>query len=186
MSPIIRKKGRERRPLHKVPFAVSLTVLPIRSRCTYGGTRVSPKKKLRKRPIIVNKGISNFMHKLGTSYPNYFNKKYKRSGALFQGAYKIIHIDNNNYLLWLLGYVNGNIEIHGLDNAENYSWSSYQAIKKLLGNFDREKLSELSVLSGLEEIVLPQFKSENEFKSFVEEVIKESRTKKEMQKYILE
>ncbi len=138
---------------------------------------------------LMDNGISNFMRKVGLGYTNYFNKKNKRSGALFQGAYKIIHIDNNSYLLWLLGYVNGNIEIHGLGKAADYSWSSYRAIKKALGAFCEKApsaLPNLSVLSGLEDIVLPQFKNESEFKSFVEQVIKESRTKKEMEKYLLE
>jgi len=148
---------------------------------------------------LVEKGISNFMHKVGLSFTNYFNKKYKHSGHVFQGAFKAVHINKENYLLWLFGYVNGNIEIHNLGKASDYSWSSYQAIKKALGSFDLPKepsafgssfganvLSNLSVLSGLSDIVLPQFKSEKEFEEFVQMVIKESRTKKEMEKYLLE
>jgi len=142
---------------------------------------------------LKDKGISNFMHKVANSYSHYFNKKYERSGALFQGAYKIIHIDSNEYLLWLLGYVNGNIEIHGLGKAADYPWSSYRAILKAFSSF-REKelgnsLPNLSVLSGLD-IISSQFKNENEFKSFVEQVIEESREnkamKKELKKYLLE
>ena len=34
-----------------------------------------------------DKGIEQFMHRLSTGYTNYFNKKRKRSGALFQGRY---------------------------------------------------------------------------------------------------
>jgi len=54
-----------------------------------------------------NDGIKKFMHKLGTSYTMYFNKKLKRSGSLFQGKFKSIHIDSNEYLLYLSAYVNG-------------------------------------------------------------------------------
>lgn len=46
--------------------------------------------------------------------------------------------------------------------------------------------SNLLVLSSLEDIVLPQFKNESEFKNFVKQVIFESRLKKEMKKYLLE
>lgn len=137
---------------------------------------------------LMDNGIPNLMHKLGTSYTNYFNKKYERSGALFQGTYKAVHIGSEEYLLWLLGYVNGNIEIHGLGKVNGYPWSSYLAIKKELSSFqkkERSSLSKLSVLSGLD-IVLEQFGGEEEFKNFVEQVIKESRTKKEMEKYLLE
>ena len=50
---------------------------------------------------LIDKGIPKFMHKIGTSYTNYFNKKYSRSGVLFQGAYKIKYIDGDAYLLHL-------------------------------------------------------------------------------------
>ena len=36
-------------------------------------------------------GISRFMQKLGTGYSMYFNKKYERVGALFQGKFKASH-----------------------------------------------------------------------------------------------
>ena len=62
-----------------------------------------------------NKGIEKFMQKLGTSYTMYFNKKYKRSGSLFQGKFKSIHIDSNEYLLHLSAYINQNNFIHGGD-----------------------------------------------------------------------
>jgi len=137
---------------------------------------------------LQNKGISDFMHKVGTSYTNYFNKKYERSGVLFQGIFKRIHIDSAEYLLWLLGYVNGNIEIHGLNKASDYPWSSFQAIWKELRSFQDDKtnsLSNLSVLSGLD-IIFSQFSSVEEFKDFVAQVIKESRENKKMEKYLLE
>lgn len=135
-----------------------------------------------------DRGISNFMQKVGLSMTKFFNKKYGHSGHIFQGPFKAIHIDSNEYFLWLLGYVNGNVEIHGLDKTESYSWSSYRAMLKELGSFQRNELSSLSglsVLSGLD-IVFSQFGSENEFKKFVQRVIIESRIKKEMEKYFLE
>lgn len=137
---------------------------------------------------LKDKGISIFMHRVSTSYTNYFNKKYERSGVLFQGVFQKIHIDNEKYLLWLIGYVNGNIEIHGLGKASEYPWSSYQAIRKELRSFLKKEasgLSNLSVLSGLE-VVLSQFSSAEQFDEFVKMVIDESRTKKEMRKFLLE
>ena len=130
---------------------------------------------------LTDNGVSNFMHKIGTSYTNYFNTKNNRNGSLFQGPYKAIHIDDNNYLLWLSGYVNGNVEIHGIEKAEDYRWSSFNSFtggkkNEILGNID---------------IVLSQFKTLEEYKKFVGEVIKESRSrketiKKEKAKYLLE
>ena len=124
-------------------------------------------------------GIPNFLHKIGTSFTNFFNKKYKRSGSLFQGPYKGIHIDNNNYLLWLSGYVNGNSEIHKIAKAEDYKWSSY-------GIFLGQRKSE--IISS-QEVILSQFNQLNkykEYKSFVKEVIKESKKRKDLEKYLLE
>lgn len=89
---------------------------------------------------IIIGGISKFMHKLGTGYTNYFNKKHSRSGALFQGTFKATHIENGNYLKYLLIYINimnpgqlvePNLKEEGirneqkvLDFAESYFWST--------------------------------------------------------------
>jgi len=85
-------------------------------------------------------GISKFMHKLGTGYTNYFNKKYSRSGSLFQGTFKAAHVDNENYLQYLVAYINvinpgqliePNLKEGGvvdqqrvLNFAESYFWST--------------------------------------------------------------
>jgi REP element-mobilizing transposase RayT len=68
-------------------------------------------------------GVKTFMHKIGTGYTNYFNKKYKRSGSLFQGPFKSIYINSNEYLLYLSAYVNKNNFIHGY-RAEDWEYSS--------------------------------------------------------------
>lgn len=125
---------------------------------------------------IVDEGIPKFMHKLGTSYTNYFNKKYKRSGSLFQGPFKGIHINNNEYLLWLSGYVNGNIEIHKIAEAKTYKWSSF---RHFLGLENNEILND-------KKIILSQFRTLEDFKNFVDVVINESRKRKDLERYLLE
>ncbi|MFC1756585.1 transposase [Patescibacteria group bacterium] len=50
-------------------------------------------------------GISSFMQKLGTGYTNYFNQKYERSGVLFQGKFKAVLIDKDEYLNYLKQYI---------------------------------------------------------------------------------
>ena len=40
----------------------------------------------------VENGISKYMQKVGTGYTMYFNERHERSGALFQGRYKYVHI----------------------------------------------------------------------------------------------
>ncbi|MDD4990384.1 MAG: hypothetical protein PHW31_03680 [Candidatus Pacebacteria bacterium] len=138
---------------------------------------------------LVEKGVSNLMHKVGLSYTNCFNKKYNHSGHVFQGPFKAIHIDNNDYLLWLAGYICGNTEIHKICEAKGYDWSSYRVFLEILrkskepGSLD--SLSPFSVLSGFD-VILSQFKNADEFESFVKSVIRESKTKKEMGEYLLE
>ena len=53
-------------------------------------------------------GISKFMEKLGTGYSMYFNKKNSRTGFLFQGNFKAEHVDNDEYLKYLLAYIHLN------------------------------------------------------------------------------
>lgn len=52
--------------------------------------------------------ISNFMQKLSTSYSMYFNKKYKRTGSLFEGKFKSQHIDKDQYLKYIFSYIHLN------------------------------------------------------------------------------
>lgn len=53
-------------------------------------------------------GISRFMQKMTTGYTMYFNKRYKRTGALFQGAFRSEHIKEDRYLKYLLSYIHLN------------------------------------------------------------------------------
>ncbi len=53
-------------------------------------------------------GISIFMKKLCTGYSMYFNKRYDRSGALFQGRFKSQHADSDEYLKYLYSYIHLN------------------------------------------------------------------------------
>jgi len=48
------------------------------------------------------------MQKLSTGYTMYFNKKNKRSGALFQGRFKAEYIDNDAYMRYLYSYIHLN------------------------------------------------------------------------------
>lgn len=54
------------------------------------------------------KGIASFTQSLLTKYSTYFNKRYERVGPLFQGVYKAVSIDEENYLLHLSRYIHLN------------------------------------------------------------------------------
>lgn len=53
-------------------------------------------------------GISRFMQKLTTGYTMYFNKRYERTGALFQGKFRAAHANNDSYLKYLVSYIHLN------------------------------------------------------------------------------
>jgi putative transposase len=52
--------------------------------------------------------ISKFMQKLTTAYSMYYNKKYKRTGTLFEGKFKSQHIRDDRYLKYLFSYIHLN------------------------------------------------------------------------------
>lgn len=121
-------------------------------------------------------GIQKFIQKIGTGYTMYFNKKYNRTGVLFQGKFKAIHVKKDSYLLWLACYINGNSEIHKIEKAENYKWSSYP---DYLGKRD-EKLSDKN-------IVLKDFKTIKEYQNLVNRIINDSKQiKEDKKKYLIE
>ena len=89
---------------------------------------------------VKNGGITAFMRKLGTGYTNYFNKKYERSGVLFQGKFKSIMVEEEKHFLHLPYYIHCNpldlvmpewrekeIKDHkkAMQYLENYRWSSF-------------------------------------------------------------
>lgn len=53
-------------------------------------------------------GVSKFMLKLGTGISSYINKKYSRTGSLFEGQYKAKYADTDRYLKYLFSYIHLN------------------------------------------------------------------------------
>ncbi len=130
-------------------------------------------------------GVAKFMQKLGTGYTNYFNQKYERVGALFQGKYKAIHIVREAHLLHLPYYIHLNPldliapewrdrKIKDLGVAmgflEKYKWSSYPDYigKKnfpsvtqrdfLLDFFSNSEAYKAGMLAWLKEIAIEEIK----------------------------
>src|SRR3990167_9613177 len=52
--------------------------------------------------------ISKFMQKLTTAYVMYYNKKYERTGGLFEGRFKAEHLDRDIYLKYIFSYIHLN------------------------------------------------------------------------------
>lgn len=52
--------------------------------------------------------LNSFMNSLCTRYAMYFNRKYKRTGHLFQGVYKAVLIEHESYFVPLATYIHKN------------------------------------------------------------------------------
>lgn len=76
---------------------------------------------------LKERSVTLFMRRVGVGYSNYFNYKNKRSGALFQGAYKLKEVRRELDVAKVSVYVNCNAEIHGIASKEEWPWSSYAA-----------------------------------------------------------
>lgn len=60
------------------------------------------------------------------AYIKYFNNKYNRVGGLYQGRFKRIVIEDENYFRYLGYYIHHNPVHHKfVDNFNKYKWSSY-------------------------------------------------------------
>jgi len=66
------------------------------------------------------------MHYINGKYTLYYNWKHKRAGHLFQGRYKAILVEKNEYLLELSRYIHLNpVRTGDVTNPANYAWSSF-------------------------------------------------------------
>jgi putative transposase len=60
------------------------------------------------------------------SYTKAFNKRYSRSGTLFEGRYQAIHVDKHEYLVHLCRYIHANPVKAGLvSQIEQWPYSNY-------------------------------------------------------------
>ncbi|MBX4189185.1 transposase [Candidatus Parcubacteria bacterium] len=113
-------------------------------------------------------GISEFMKRLSGGYTLYFNNKYARTGSLFEGKFKSVHIDSNTYLLHLSAYINLNNRLKGKKvEPSQSSWEEY------LGREGNEGVC----CPGL---VLEQFKNRREYEKFALASLKDIVKRKEL------
>lgn len=68
----------------------------------------------------VEDGVHKFMLKLATSYSSFFNKKYQRTGGLFEGPYKAKFADSDKYLKYLFSYIHLNPFRHKDEHANSF------------------------------------------------------------------
>jgi putative transposase len=112
-------------------------------------------------------GISAVMRKLLTWYAQYFNRRHKRTGHLFENRYKSILCDEDNYLLALIRYIHLNpvrAKIIATPNQLNgYPWSGHRAF------IGKTSHSWMDIDHALSEFGHTRRKAVQEYRRFVQE-----------------
>jgi putative transposase len=76
----------------------------------------------------VNNAVSRLMQSMGRRYVGYFNYSYARSGTLFEGRFRSCLVQEDEYFLTCLLYIELNpIRAGMVRDPGNYKWSSYRA-----------------------------------------------------------
>jgi REP element-mobilizing transposase RayT len=90
--------------------------------------------------------LGRFMHRFNTAYITYYNLRHHRSGHLYQGRYKAILVEADEYLLELSRYIHLNpVRFKKYRDTpieekskilKDYSWSSLPGYLKIQGRDD--------------------------------------------------
>ena len=132
---------------------------------------------------VAEGGISNFMKRLSGGYTKYFNEKERRSGSLFQGVFKAVHIDSNEYLLHVSAYVNLNDRVHQFGNETSKLVKSKSSWNEYIEKNSKESFCK-------KDIILDQFKNKNEYEKFaesaLEDIIQQKINAKDLEGYLIE
>lgn len=110
--------------------------------------------------------LSQAIKWINASYAAYHHRKWNRSGHLFQGRYKALLIDADEYLTHLSRYIHLNPVRAGMvDHCKDYPWSSYP----VFGGYGKppEWLEEHRLLSLFSE---DPDKAKKKYRDFVESV----------------
>jgi|SRR3989344_1359144 len=122
-------------------------------------------------------GIPLFMKKLNGGYAKYFNEKYKRIGALFQGKYKSVSIQRDAHFLHIPFYIHFNPldlimpewrqnKLKNIKKAEqyleSYRWSSHS---DYLGHKNFSSVTQRNSLSKF-------FENKQEYKNKTREMLR--------------
>ncbi len=130
--------------------------------------------------------LAEFMRKFNITYTGYYNRRHKRTGHLYQGRYKSILVDKNEYLSVLSRYIHLNPvkiaamkklpEKERLRNLIRYPWSSlpgFLSRRKKEGHIDYAMV--LGEYGGNTDIARREYK-----KRIYAEVIKDISIKEEI------
>ena len=117
-------------------------------------------------------GLSLFLQKLASGYTGFFNLKQRRVGSLFQGTFRIKHIDNDRYGRHIQAYIPLNTLDHAMPEWRERGIRDRERAKKILRNDPWSSYGSYMGKNLFEGIIQPSFlkhcfDSPKEFESFV-------------------
>ena len=121
--------------------------------------------------------LSMIMKLLGRKYALYFNQKYGRNGALWEGRYKSVYMEDMNYAYYFIAYMENLPMLTGITlKIQNYAYGSY---RQFVGLEERLRCLENSIIfkrfNTLEDI--RNFFKKEQKKEFIDNIIEILRLK---------
>jgi len=109
----------------------------------------------------ISTAIIGFIQSISTKYAMYFNKKYRRDGHLFQGAYRAVTVESEAQLLHLSRYIHRNPDPTG-SNPAGLMQYRYSSLSNYLGNIQQSWIRNQEIVS-----LFSRSDTRNSYKSFV-------------------
>jgi putative transposase len=73
-------------------------------------------------------GVGGLMQSLGRRYVGYVNRRYARTGTLWEGRFKSTIVDTGDYVLACYHYIEANpVRARMVEGAKDHPWSSHRA-----------------------------------------------------------
>jgi len=118
-------------------------------------------------------GISTLMRKLLSWYAQYYNRRHRRTGHLFENRYKSILCDEETYLLALVRYIHLNPVrakvVKTMNELDDYPWSGHGMI---IGEDENPWMDRAYVLG---QFAGTKRKAVREYRRFVQEGLRDGR-----------
>ncbi len=110
--------------------------------------------------------LSKAMHDLNASYANWYRSKYNLIGSIFQGRYKAILVEKDEYMLALSVYIHLNPVRAGIVKyPEAYLWSSFRCYS------GKSKTPHFLYISD----ILEKFKTKREYQKYIMDLLRDEK-----------
>ena len=105
--------------------------------------------------LLLKEGVeplSKIFRRLGTRYVSWFNKKYERSGHLFQDRFKSEPVETDDYFISVLIYIYQNpVRAQICSKTMDYEWSSRRFLGTGDGMIDQEDLTAIVPIEAIKQ-----------------------------------